>query len=70
MSMTAVVLSLAAGLTLLHVTVRKTVADAPGIDVPAHRALATGLRAVGAEVPPGPQLHAAVLVGNLVVNNP
>jgi hypothetical protein len=58
----------AAGLTLLHETVRRAVPDAPRMDVLGERAIAAGLRAVGAAPPREPHLHAAALVGDLVSN--
>jgi hypothetical protein len=58
----------AAGLTLLHETVRQGLADAPRMDVLGERAIAAGLRTVGAEPPPEPQLRTAALVGDLVSN--
>lgn len=69
--MTAALLSGAAGatgLTLLHETIRRAVPDAPRMDVLGERAIVTGLRAVGVETPPEPQLHTAALVGDLVAN--
>ena len=70
-TMTAAILSGAAGaagLTLLHETARRTVPDAPRMDILGERAIAAGLRVVGAEPPPEPQLHTVALVGDLVAN--
>jgi hypothetical protein len=58
----------AAGLTLLHETVRRAVPDAPRMDLLGERSIAAGLRAVGAKPPPEPHLHTAALVGDLVSN--
>jgi hypothetical protein len=58
----------AVALTLVHETVRRVVADAPRMDVLGERAITAGLRAVGAEPPPEPQLHTAALAGDLVSN--
>lgn len=69
--MTAAVLSGvagAAGLTLLHETVRHAAPDAPRMDLLGERAISAGLRAVGVEPPPEPHLHTAALVGDLVSN--
>ena len=70
-TMTASILSGAAGaagLTLLHETARRVVPDAPRMDVLGERAISAGLRAVGADPPPEPHLHAAALVGDVVSN--
>jgi hypothetical protein len=58
----------AAVLTLVHETARRTVADAPRMDVLGERAIAAGVRAAGADPPPQPQLHQAALAGDLVAN--
>jgi hypothetical protein len=58
----------AVALTLVHEAARRTVPDAPRMDVLGKRALAAGVRTVGAEAPSGAQLHAAALAGDLVAN--
>ena len=68
--MTAALLSGAAGaaaLTLVHETARRSLADAPRMDVLGERAIAAGLRAAGTE-PPEPALHDLALAGDLVSN--
>lgn len=58
----------AAVLTLVHEAARRAVPGAPRMDVLGKRAITAGLRAAGAQPPPGDQLHAATLAGDLVAN--
>ena len=58
----------AATLTLIHEMARHTHPDAPRMDVLGKRALAAGVRLVGGEPLPGPELHAAALGGDLILN--
>ena len=58
----------ALALTLVHEAARKSIPDAPRMDVLGERALARGLRAVGADPPPEPHLHTAALAGDLASN--
>lgn len=58
----------AAALTLVHETVRRVRDDAPRMDVLGERAIASGLRAAGAEPPAESRLHAAALAVDLASN--
>src|SRR5690242_12815108 len=58
----------AVALTLVHEAARRTLPDAPRMDVLGERAIAAGVRAAGGEPPPEPQLHRAALAGDLVAN--
>lgn len=58
----------AAVLTLVHETARRTVPDAPRMDVLGERAIAAGWRAAGAVPPPRRQLHDLALAGDLASN--
>src|SRR4051812_34219271 len=55
-------------LTLLHESVRRLRPDAPRMDTLGRRALASGMEAVGMEVPAGDRLQAAALAGDLTSN--
>lgn len=59
----------ACALTLIHETARRFIDDAPRVDVIGMRAVAKGLRAADAELPPEWGLHEAALVGDLVSNS-
>jgi hypothetical protein len=58
----------ACALTLLHETVRKTVPDAPRMDVLGERALVKMMRNADVEPPHGNALYRATLAGDLVSN--
>jgi hypothetical protein len=58
----------AAALTVLHETVRRVRRDAPRMDTLGRRAIASGLDAAGLEVPPGDQLQAVALGGDILAN--
>ena len=55
-------------LTVIHEAVRRTVPDAPRMDVLGERAISAGLRGCGAEPPTGPRLHHLALAGEIASN--
>lgn len=59
----------ACALTLLHEVTRRTVPDAPRMDVLGKRALARLLGAAGADVPSDGPLHAMALGGDVAANS-
>src|SRR5579871_2455117 len=59
----------ACALTLLHETTRRVVPDAPRMDVLGERALASGLRGAGMDVPSRGRLHKMALGGDVVANS-
>jgi hypothetical protein len=59
----------AAALTALHEVARRTIPNAPRMDVVGMRALARGLRAAGAEPPDQPDLYRQTLAGDLIANS-
>src|SRR5687768_11441271 len=58
----------ALALTLVHEAARKSIPDAPRMDVLGERAISAGLRAAGADPLPRQQLHDAALAGDLAAN--
>src|SRR3954447_15725611 len=58
----------ATSLTLLHESVRRLRSDAPRMDTLGRRALASGMKAVGMEVPEEERLQVAALAGDLTTN--
>ncbi|MGZ3838244.1 MAG: hypothetical protein ACXVMS_00965 [Flavisolibacter sp.] len=58
----------AAALTLIHETVKKTVPNAPRIDLLGMNALAKGLKVIGAKTPGERQLYTWSLTGDLLSN--
>lgn len=58
----------AAVLTAVHESARRTLPDAPRMDVLGKRAIAAGARAIDAAPPSGARLQGAALAGDLVAN--
>ena len=59
----------AAALTLLHETIKKTVPNAPRMDLLAMNALSKGLKIVGARTPNERKLYGLSLTGDLLSNS-
>lgn len=59
----------AMALTAVHETARKTLADAPRMDVLASRAIAGSLEAMGQQPPSDERLYEAAMVGDIVSNS-
>jgi hypothetical protein len=59
----------ACALTALHESARRTVPDAPRMDVLGMRAIERGLHGLGYEAPDEERLHQAALAGDIVSNS-
>jgi len=59
----------AMALTAVHETARKTLEDAPRMDVLASRAIAGSLEALGQQPPTDERLYEAAMVGDIVSNS-
>src|SRR4051812_22198734 len=59
----------ACALTLLHEVTRRTVPDAPRMDVLGERAWGGGLGGAGVRAPRGARLHTMALAGDVVANS-
>ena len=59
----------AMALTAVHETARKTLEDAPRMDVLASRAIAGSLEALGQQPPSDERLYEAAMVGDIVSNS-
>ena len=59
----------AMALTAVHETARKTLEDAPRMDVLASRAIAGSLQALGQQPPSDERLYEAAMVGDIVSNS-
>ena len=59
----------ATALTAIHESARKTLSDAPRMNVLGERAIARSMEMVGREPPPEDDLHTAALFGDVVANS-
>jgi hypothetical protein len=56
-------------LTLIHETARRSIPDAPRMDILGMRAISKSLRTVGGQPPERKRLHTAAMVGDILANS-